>query len=55
MSKDTAISIAASEVWTAGRKYQDKYNRSQNDFAEWSKEPLKMRATDGEQHNYFFM
>ncbi|GEM_PF-5704011 len=28
MSKDTAISIAASEVWTAGRKYQDKSDRA---------------------------
>lgn len=28
MSRDTAISIAASEVWTAGRKYQDKCDRA---------------------------
>lgn len=28
MSKDTAISIAASEVWTAGRKYQDKCSKA---------------------------
>lgn len=28
MSRDTAISIAASEVWTAGKKYQDKHNRA---------------------------
>ncbi|MCH5297822.1 MAG: hypothetical protein J1E85_09145 [Ruminococcus sp.] len=28
MSKDTAISIAASEVWSAGRKYQDKCGKA---------------------------